>query len=860
MSTACNHRPPPPVDPMDRSRFPVDPWRLVETAYDPEDLGLTETLFSVANGYLGLRGNVEEGRDTFAHGTYVNGFHETWPIQHAEEAYGLARVGQTIVNVPDPKTIKLYVDDEPLLLSTADLEHYERSLDFRDGMLRREVIWRTSAGKRVRISSSRMVSVVQRHLAVMTFEVEMLDGEAPLVISSQVLNRQDGFDEYHVRSAAMGAGVDPRQAEGLDHRVLDPKLHELRDDRLLVGYRCHNSRMTLALAVQHQLETDNPFTQRASVTQDQAKEVYRIDARRHQPVRLTKIVSVHTSRGVPARELADRCMRTLDRAQTEGVDAVHAEHAETWDRFWQESDVLVEGQGLGHVQQAVRWNLFQLGQASIRAGSHGIPAKGLTGSGYGGHYFWDTECYVLPFLIHTHPQAARNALRFRHGMLDQARKRASELSQYGALYPWRTINGEEASAYFAAGTAQYHINADVAYALMKYARATGDREFLRNDGVDILVETARLWVDLGFWQPNGDESFHIHAVTGPDEYTTVVNDNLFTNVMAQLNLRAAVEAVRELETADTNGLARAVARLRLGQWEVDDWEQAADGMHIPYDERLRVHPQDSHFLEREVWDLDATPDERRPLLLHYHPLVIYRFQVLKQADVVLALYLAGDQFTAEEKLADFDYYDPITSGDSSLSAVVQSIVAAEVGYQDLALRYFYGSLFVDLTDRHGNTADGVHVASTGGVWSALVGGFGGMRDHGGDLTFDPRLPLEWDCLTWRMRWHGCRLRVSLERDALSLAVEVGGPVTVHVRGEQVQVGAEEVRVPLAGQGPRRDGGPDTGNRGQSIPTDREQTRRVSSSPVSPGVVPHSWPVGAPDPTGPVPVQRHPRDL
>ncbi|QFG68062.1 glycoside hydrolase family 65 protein [Ornithinimicrobium pratense] len=845
---------------MDRSRFPVDPWRLVETDYDPEDLGLTETLFSVANGYLGLRGNVEEGRDTFAHGTYVNGFHETWPIRHAEEAYGLARVGQTIVNVPDPKTLKLYVDDEPLLLSTADLEHYERSLDFRDGMLRREVVWRTSAGKRVRISSTRMVSVVQRHLAVMTFEVEMLDGEAPLVISSQVLNRQDGSDEYHVPSAAMGTGVDPRKAEGLGHRVLDPQLHELRDDRLLMGYRCHNSRMTLALAVQHLMETDNTFTQRATVGQDQGKEVYRIDARQHVPIRLTKIVSVHTSRGVPVPELADRCMRTLDRAELEGMDALHAEHAATWDRFWEESDVLVQGHRLGHVQQAVRWNLFQLGQASIRSGSHGIPAKGLTGSGYGGHYFWDTECYVLPFLIHTHPQAARNALRFRHGMLDQARTRASELSQYGALYPWRTINGEEASAYFAAGTAQYHINADVAYALMKYARATGDRKFLRNDGVDILVETARLWADLGFWQPNGDESFHIHAVTGPDEYTTVVNDNLFTNVMAQLNLRAAVEAVRELEMADANGLARAVARLRLGKSEVDDWERAADGMHIPYDDRLGVHPQDSHFLEREVWDLDATPDERRPLLLHYHPLVIYRFQVLKQADVVLALYLAGDQFSAEQKLADFDYYDPITSGDSSLSSVVQSIVAAEVGYQDLALRYFYGALFVDLTDRHGNTADGVHVASTGGVWSALVGGFGGMRDHGGNLTFDPRLPREWDCLTWRMRWHGCRLRVRLEHDALSIAVEVGGPVTVHVRGEQVQVGTEEVRVPLADQGPRRDGGPDTGDRGQSIPTDREQSRRVSSSPVPPGVVPHNWPVGSADITGPVPVQRHPRDV
>ncbi|PZU43963.1 MAG: family 65 glycosyl hydrolase, partial [Arsenicicoccus sp.] len=251
MAAMSHHRPPAPVDPLDRTRFPADPWRLTETAYEGSDLGVTETLFAVSNGYLGLRGNVEEGRDTHAHGTFVNGFHETWPIRHAEEAFGLARVGQTIVNVPDPKTIKLYVDDEPLLLSTADLDHYERTLDFRSGVLGRSVVWRTSAGKRVKITTSRMTSVVERHLAVMTFEVEMLDGHAALDISSQILNRQDGSDEYHVTSAAMGEGVDPRKAESFEHRVLDPVLAEVCDRRLLLGYRCHNSGMTLATMAQH---------------------------------------------------------------------------------------------------------------------------------------------------------------------------------------------------------------------------------------------------------------------------------------------------------------------------------------------------------------------------------------------------------------------------------------------------------------------------------------------------------------------------------------------------------------------------------------------------------------------------------
>ncbi|WP_134774756.1 glycoside hydrolase family 65 protein [Ornithinimicrobium flavum] len=842
---------------MDRSRFPLDPWRLVETAYDREDLGVTETLFSVSNGYLGMRGNVEEGRDTHTHGTYVNGFHETWDIHHAEDAYGLARVGQTIVDVPDPKTIKLYVDDEPLLLATADLEQYERAIDLRTGILTRDVVCRTSSGKRVRISSTRMTSVVERHLAVMTFEVEMLDGHAAVTVSSQLLNRQDGSDEYHVRAQALGEAADPRRAEAFEHRVLQPVLHEDVEGRLLLGYRTRSSGMTIATMVDHTLETDNSFSESSTLSPDVGKCVFRVDAREGRPVRLTKMVAVHTSRGVPPRELADRCARTLDRAAERGLEALRAEHAESWARFWLESDVEVEGKGLEHVQQAVRWNLFQLGQATLRAGAHGIAAKGLTGSGYGGHYFWDTECYVLPFLVHTHPQAARNALRFRHGMLDAARRRAAEMAQYGALFPWRTINGEEASAFYAAGTAQYHINADIAYALMRYVRATGDRQFLLDQGVDILVETARLWVDLGFWQTNGDTRFHIHSVTGPDEYTTVVNDNLFTNVMAQLNLRAAVEAVRELQVSDPRGLARAGARLRLGEHEVEAWERAADGMFIPYDEQTGVHPQDAHFLEREIWNLDETPDEKRPLLLHYHPLVIYRFQVLKQADVVLALYLAGDQFTQPEKRADFDYYDPITTGDSSLSAVVQAIMAAEVGYDELALRYFHTGLFVDLDDRHDNTSEGVHVASSGGTWSALVAGFGGMRDHGGVLSLDPRLPEGWETLTWRMRWRGSRLRVRVAQESLALRVETGEAVQVAVRGERVDVGREEVLVTMDGHGPRDGGAPFGHTAQQGSPTERDPQRARDSAPDPTGVVPHSWSHEVVDPTGPVPVHRPP---
>jgi alpha,alpha-trehalose phosphorylase len=795
---------------MDRDRFPVDPWRLVERSFDVDDSGVTETLFTVANGYLGLRGNHPEGRFAHEHGTFINGFHETFPIRHAEQAYGFAEVGQTIINAPDAKVMRVYVDDEPLSFDVADLLEYERTLDLRDGVLRRDLLWRTPSGKEVRIGYERMVSFEEKHLAVMNLEVTVVNADAPVTVSCQLINRQDGEDVYGGRRPDKSVGgFDPRKTEKLHERVLQPREYWQDGERSVLSYEVTESGMTLAVAADHLIVTDNEYTARTLVQPDIAKNVFRVQAKAGVPIRITKLVSYHTSRGVPPEELVDRCRRTLDRARSEGVTTQFEKQRAWLDGFWERSDVRIAGHD--DLQQATRWCLFQLAQATARADGQGVPAKGLSGSGYSGHYFWDTEIYVLPFLAYTSPQWGRNALRMRVHMLPAARKRAFQLNETGALFPWRTINGEEASAYYAAGTAQYHINADVSFALAKYVRATGDVEFLYREAVDIAVETARLWTTLGFWRDEADgvDSFHIHGVTGPDEYTTVVNDNLFTNVMARFNLRFAARTVREMELGAPDAYRLVVDRLGLDPDEPDAWERAADAMHIPFSPALGIHPQDAVFLEREVWDLENTPDEQRPLLLHFHPLVIYRYQVLKQADVVLALFLQGNHFTDEEKLADFEYYDPLTTGDSTLSGVVQSILAAEVGYQDLALEYFRESLYVDLADLHNNAADGVHVASAGGVWTALVGGFGGMRDHYGELTFDPRLPESWPELAYPLAWHGTRLMITLRRDEMIVRAEHGGePVAFSVRGVSYTVGGgDEVVVPLATQGPVRPGRP-----------------------------------------------------
>ncbi|UOR02861.1 glycoside hydrolase family 65 protein [Leucobacter allii] len=791
-----------------RREFGEDPWRLVVDGIDPALAGQDETLFSLGNGYLGMRGNHEEGLPLGSHGTFVNGVHETWPIRHAEGAYGLAEHGQTIVNVPDAKTVRIYVDDERLNLASSDISEVRRTLDLRAGTLERTLLWLTPTGKRVRVETRRMVSFASRHLATLEMAVTVLDADAELTLSSLVVNRQDlGRVHTETPGADQGPGLtgaaDPRKSEQLTERILDPgpTLHD--GARSVLSYRVHDSGWGLGVGVDHDFDGGDGWRRRVETSPDRVRHMFQGVAARGRTVRLRKTVAYHSSATAGLSEVIDRCVHTLESVAAEPAEARWAAQRRFLDAFWERSDVRVEAEA--GVQQAIRWALFQLAQASARADGRGIPAKGVTGSGYSGHYFWDSEIYVLPFLTYTSPFWARNALRAREGMLPKARLRAATLSEDGALFPWRTINGEEASAYYAAGTAAYHINADISYALARYVGATGDLAFLVQGACDIPVETARLWASLGFWNTDadGERRFHIHGVTGPDEYTTVVNDNLFTNVMARFNLRFAVEVVRRLEREVPGAHAELVARVGLRPDEADAWEAAADGMSIPFSEELGIHPQDAHFLEREVWDLAATPPEQKPLLLHFHPLVIYRFQVLKQADVVLALLLASDEFGREAKRRDFEYYDALTTGDSTLSAVVQSIVAAEVGYRELAYRYFDHALRVDLDDLHRNSSDGVHIASAGGVWMTLVQGFAGMRDAGRRLSFDPRLPAHWGRLEFPLAWRGQRLLVTLEPQRIRFALEEGEePVALSVRGEAVEVRAgRPVEVPLADQGP-----------------------------------------------------------
>jgi alpha,alpha-trehalose phosphorylase len=766
--------------------YPADEWNVIEKGFHPEFLAQLETMLALGNGYLGMRGCPEEGGPNAENGTFINGFYETRPIVYGEEAYGFAKTGQTIVNVTDSKIIKLFVDDEPFWLPTARCLRYDRRLNMQSGTLDREILWETPSGKQVRITSRRVVSFVHRHVAAISYQVTLLNAEAPVVIASEMVANAP---------SAHAHGDDPRRASVLAGRVLQHRASYAKDRRLVLCHATDKSQMILACATDHALETTCPHAYRAVHTEDFGQVAFTIQAQPGCPIHLTKYMVYHTSQTASPEEVCGRAEWTMDRVMQRGFQQLLDAQAQYMEDFWHRSDVRIRDsredgikRTIVESQQAIRFNLFHILQASARAEHAGVPAKGLTGQAYEGHYFWDTETYLLPFLIYTSPRTARNLLTFRYQMLPQARAHARQLGHKGAMFPWRTINGEEASAYYAAGTAQYHINADIMYALRKYVNATGDEQFLQDCGAEMLVETARLWLDLGFYSERKEGKFCINGVTGPDEYKTVVNNNAYTNLMARENLRYAAETVESLRTTNPDVYKALAYKTGLEPPEVEAWKRAADGMYVPYDEERGIYPQDDSFLDREPWDFRNTPSDKYPLLLFYHPLDIYRKQVIKQADVVLAMFLLGDAFSLEAKQRNFAFYDPLTTGDSSLSSCIEAIIAAQIGDLEKTREYGMAALLMDLADVGGNVKDGCHIASMGGTWMMHTYGFGGMRDHDGTLSFWPRCaPEENAILRFPLTYRGQMLEVEIGLGTVQYSLREGEGLVIRHETEEIQL-------------------------------------------------------------------------
>ncbi|MEO7015145.1 MAG: glycosyl hydrolase family 65 protein [Leifsonia sp.] len=748
--------------------FPAEPWCLRETSLDLNVLAQTESLFALSNGHIGWRGNLDEGEPHGLPGSYLNGVFEERPLPYAERGYGYPESGQTIINVTNGKVIRLLVNDEPFDIRYGQLQSHERNLDFQAGVLNRRAEWISPAGCAVEVTSTRLVSLVQRAVAAICFEVKAVTQTTRIVVQSELVANEQ-LPEL---------GGDPRVAAALESPLVE-QADSARGARAGLVHSVRHSGLIVAAVMDHVVDGP-PGTQVQSESFPHlGRTMVSTTLEPGERLRLVKIVAYgwSGSRTLPA--VRDQADAALAGAMQTGWDGLLAEQRRYLDDFWSRADVELDGDTA--VQQAVRFSQFHVLQAGARAEGRAIAAKGLTGRGYDGHAFWDTETFVLPVLTYTAPDAAEHALRWRHSTLPLAMERAAQLGLKGAAFPWRTIRGEECSSYWPAGTAAFHVNADIAAAAIRYVWATGDLDFERTIGVELLVQTARLWRSLGHHDNQG--RFRIDGVTGPDEYSAIADNNVYTNLMAQQNLTGAADAA-----ARHNDQA---AELGVNAEEMASWRDAAAGMFIPYDQALGVHPQAEGFTAHQVWDFANTTTAQYPLLLNFPYFDLYRKQVVKQADLVLAMQLRPDVFTAEQKARNFAYYEAITVRDSSLSACAQAVIAAEVGQLDLAEDYLAEAALMDLHDLEHNTRDGLHLASLAGVWTALVAGFGGMRHTEGAVNFRPRLPSGFSRLAFGLLLAGRPLHVEVTRGSATYSIRDGGPLQIFHHDQPITVTAGE---------------------------------------------------------------------
>ena len=744
--------------------FPVEPWCVRETELSMEVLAQSESVFALSNGHIGWRANLDEGEPHGLPGSYLNAVYELRPLPYAEAGYGFPESGQTVVNVTNGKLIRLLVDDEPFDVRYGDLRSHERVLDFRAGVLRRNAEWASPAGQTVRVRSERLVSLTQRAIAAISYEVEPLNGPARVVVQSELVANEQ----------LPSLPRDPRVAAQLK-APLRSEYHGVRNTRGLLMHCTKQSGLRVGAGMDHLIDGPDNLGVESESYADVARVTVTGFLKPGERLRIIKFVSYGWSgaRSLPA--VRDQVEAALVAARQTGWEGLLDEQREFLDDFWGRADVELDGDA--EIQQAVRLGLFHLLQAGARAEARAIPAKGLTGPGYDGHTFWDTETFVLPVLTYTVPEAAAAALRWRHSTLPDAFERARQLGLKGAAFPWRTINGQECSGYWPAGTAAFHITADIAGAVTRYVHATGDEAFEQTAGLDLLAATARLCRSIGHHDAAG--RFRIDGVTGPDEYSAVADNNVYTNLMAKRNMQAAADTAKRYPER--------ARELGIDEEEMASWRDAAEAMFVPYDEALGVHPQAEGFTSHEVWDFAGTSPDQYPLLLHFPYFDLYRKQVVKQADLVMAMHMVPDAFTEEQKQRNFAYYERLTVRDSSLSACIQSAVAAQVGHLRLAYDYLAEAALMDLMDLEHNTRDGLHIASLAGSWIALVSGFGGMHRHDSTIGFAPRLPEGISRLAFAVTIRGRMLRVEVTGSTAKYVLAQGDPIEILHYGKRISV-------------------------------------------------------------------------
>lgn len=718
--------------------FTGGPWQLNAEGSGLE-LAQVPALFALGNGFIGIRG---PGDDEGAPRVYLNGVFEQFAIPYHEAAFGYARASDTRLSVADATRPEILIDGvklgEPLRV-TLDMLRGVRTNHYCQRGIELEIISLVSM-VRTAIAAMRIVFPAEH-----TARVIVNTAVAPPPWGAFVVGQEDVYD--------------PRMAPPLTASPWREHSHTMSEDRRLATRV--DCLPVSAFSVAAACAVDVPATGSDGRTTIDVFSAY---------------AAVRDADPLPA------AITAITQTQQDGFDILANEQASWFADHWGKCRVGLPDDPIA--ERAVRHAQFQLVQAVGRDGATSISAKGQTGEGYEGHVFWDADLYVLPVFAFTRPAIARAMLSWRISGLEAARGNAIAMGhKRGALFPWRTIGGSECSSFFPAGSAQYHINADIAFALKTYVEATGDVTILADGGAEMLVETARIWLDIGFHDGGRSNAFVINRVTGPDEYSAIVDNNLYTNLMAAEHLRYAAEIGIEV------GLIK--------HDEANRMRAAADAMLLPFDETRDVYAQDDAFFEKEPWPFADTPASDYPLLLHHHPLKIYRHQVAKQADAVLAVALFPDRFDAALSKRMLSTYEAVTVHDSTLSASAFATAAAHANDRARAYRYWRTSVLTDLCNLFGNSDHGLHMAALAGSWTTLVMGFAGMRVIDNTLTFDPIFVPGLGRYSFRLCFRDTLIEVAVDEAAATYCAISGPPLVARHKREDISVDANKTTRPLS---------------------------------------------------------------
>jgi len=721
-------------------------WHIIENSWDPKMQAVRESHFALGNGYMCSRGVLEENPyDSYA-GTYIAGLFDNTGAQVIE-----------LVNAPNPFYFKIVSQGEKLDNVAMDVLEHKRMLDMRKGLLYRKTIFSNSQKKRFSYESLRFISMSDKHLGVMRIYLTPLDGTASFTI-------QNGIDTSVTNKGVLTEGK---------------KKHFYITDVSKIGHNTYTSVQTFQhnihigcashLMVKHKKN-------RFCVSQP----VFKLKLKKGETACFTKIFSLYTSRRFDPTDLKRVAVNALKRKEKMGFEKLIKNDTSAWNRRWKIADVEIKGDK--DVEKALRFNIYHmLICAPEREGQASIGARTLTGEGYRGHVFWDTEIFILPFFIYNFPKIARNILMYRYLRLDEARKIAKDRGYKGALFPWESADsGQDATPTWAKDLdgsiiqiftmqQEQHIDADIAYGICHYFDVTKDIDFFLNYGVEILFETAKFWVSR-MELNNKTRKYEIKCVIGPDEFHEDVNNSVFTNLMARWNLLRAYAAYTMVKEKKPALLKRLLKKTKLKEGELKSWRRIAVNIRFPYSKKRRlIEAFDGYFKKKDVPIVELDKNFMPVFPPGITPRNVNTTQLVKQADVVMLLYLLSDLFSFDEKKRNFSYYEKRTLHKSSLSICSHSIIASEIGNQEKAFLYFFNSLMTDFKDTHGNTSEGIHAASLGGTWQAVINGFAGMRIKNGTLNFNPKLPDRWQGIQFTVNWHNYYLRISALSDSIRIA-------------------------------------------------------------------------------------------